>query len=270
MDTTRSHLLWYKAVNVPIRYHITGRRASEIAESIERGIREGDLTAGTRLPTVRSLASHRGISTATVASAYRELRRRGLVAGAGRLGTSIAPRVPPAPRGRPIVPRGRSRPPHRQPRSGAAARPAARARLAAAASRCSTARPGSDPELLALDGRAPGARRGPERSPRRSSVARSTACSSRSWRTSRPGIGSRSRIPCYPGIIDLASALGLAVLPMAIDDRGPTPEGLARALRAGAAACALTPRAQNPYGSAVDAERAAELGRCSPAIRVCS
>src|ERR1700674_327924 len=83
-------------MNVPIRYHITGRRASEIAESVERGIREGELTAGTRLPTVRSLASHRGISTATVASAYRELRRRGLVAGAGRLGTSIAPRVPPA------------------------------------------------------------------------------------------------------------------------------------------------------------------------------
>ena len=46
---------------------------------------------------------------------------------------------------------------------------------------------------------------------------------------------------------------------MAIDDRGPTPEGLARALRAGASACALTPRAQNPYGAAVDAERAQEL-----------
>jgi DNA-binding transcriptional regulator YhcF (GntR family) len=69
-------------MNVPIRYHITGKRASEIAESVERGIRDGELTAGTRLPTVRSLASHRGISTATVASAYRELRRRGLVAGA--------------------------------------------------------------------------------------------------------------------------------------------------------------------------------------------
>src|SRR6202166_2526365 len=93
-------------MNVPIRYHITGRRASEIAESVERGIRDGELTAGTRLPTVRSLASRRGISTATVASAYRELRRRGLVAGAGRLGTSIAPRVPPSPRGKPIVPPG--------------------------------------------------------------------------------------------------------------------------------------------------------------------
>ena len=65
--------------------------------------------------------------------------------------------------------------------------------------------------------------------------------------------------PCYPGIIDLASALGLTVLPVAIDDHGPTADGLARALRAGAVACALTPRAQNPYGSAVDAERADEL-----------
>ena len=75
----------------------------------------------------------------------------------------------------------------------------------------------------------------------------------------RPGDRIAVEDPCYPGIIDLASALGLTVLPMAIDDRGPTPEGLARALRGGAIACALTPRAQNPYGSAVDSERAAEL-----------
>ena len=75
----------------------------------------------------------------------------------------------------------------------------------------------------------------------------------------RPGDRIAVEDPCYPGIIDLASALGLTVLPMAIDDRGPTPEGLARALRGGAVACALTPRAQNPFGSAVDAERAAEL-----------
>src|SRR6202043_216692 len=93
-------------MNVPIRYHITGRRESEIAASVERGIREAQPTAGTRLPPVRSVASHRGISTATVASAYRELRRRGLVAGAGRLGTTIAPRGPPSPRGRPMVPAG--------------------------------------------------------------------------------------------------------------------------------------------------------------------
>jgi DNA-binding transcriptional MocR family regulator len=244
-------------VNVPIRYHITGRRASEIAESIERGIREGDLTAGTRLPTVRSLASHRGISTATVASAYRELRRRGLVAGAGRLGTSIAPRVPPSPRGKPIVPPGvrdlltGNPDPLLLPDLGPAlaALPHEPVLYGAA---------GSDPELLELvatrleaDGVSAdhvtvvgGALDGVQ-------LALMAHL--------RPGDRIAVEDPCYPGIIDLAAALGLAVIPMAIDDRGPTPEGLTRALRAGAAACSLTPRAQNPYGSAIDAERAEEL-----------
>jgi DNA-binding transcriptional MocR family regulator len=244
-------------VNVPIRYHITGRRASEIAESIERGIREGDLTAGTRLPTVRSLASHRGISTATVASAYRELRRRGLVAGAGRLGTSIAPRVPPSPRGKPIVPPGvrdlltGNPDPMLLPDLGPAlaALPHEPVLYGAA---------GSDPELLEL------------------AAARLEADGVSAEHVTvvggaldgvqlalmahlRPGDRITVEDPCYPGIIDLAAALGLAVVPMAIDDCGPTPEGLTRALRAGAAACSLTPRAQNPYGSAIDAERAAEL-----------
>jgi DNA-binding transcriptional MocR family regulator len=244
-------------VNVPIRYHITGRRASEIAESIERGIREGDLTAGTRLPTVRSLASHRGISTATVASAYRELRRRGLVAGAGRLGTSIAPRVPPSPRGKPIVPAGvrdlltGNPDPALLPDLGPAlaALPHEPVLYGAA---------GSDPELLELAAtrlEADGV------SAEHLTVVGGALDGVQLALMAhlRPGDRIAVEDPCYPGIIDLAAALGLAVVPMAIDDRGPTPEGLARALRAGAAACSLTPRAQNPYGSAIDAERAEEL-----------
>jgi DNA-binding transcriptional MocR family regulator len=244
-------------VNVPLRYHITGRRASEIAESIERGIREGDLTAGTRLPTVRSLASHRGISTATVASAYRELRRRGLVAGAGRLGTSIAPRVPPSPRGRPIVPRGvldllsGNPDPALLPDLGPA--------LAALPHEpVLYGTPGSDPELLTLAA----ARLDADRVPSEHVTVVGGALDGVQLALMahlRPGDRIAVEDPCYPGIIDLASAMGLAVLPMAIDDRGPTPEALSRALRAGASACALTPRAQNPFGSAVDAERASEL-----------
>ncbi|MFZ0180470.1 MAG: aminotransferase class I/II-fold pyridoxal phosphate-dependent enzyme [Candidatus Dormiibacterota bacterium] len=244
-------------MNVPIRYHITGRRASEIAESVERGIRDGELTAGTRLPTVRSLASHRGISTATVASAYRELRRRGLVAGAGRLGTTIAPRVPPSPRGRPIVPAGvvdllSGNPdpallpdlasaflelPHEPVLYGAA---------------------GSDPELLALAA----ARLDRDGVPSDHLTVVGGALDGIQLALLahlRPGDRIAVEDPCYPGVIDLASALGLTALPVAIDDRGPTAEALARALRAGAVACSLTPRAQNPYGSAIDAERADEL-----------
>ncbi len=244
-------------MNVPIRYHITGRRASEIAESIERGIREGDLTAGTRLPTVRSLASHRGISTATVASAYRELRRRGLVAGAGRLGTSITPRVPPAPRGKPVVPPGvcdlltGNPDPSLLPdlRTALASLPSEPVLYGSA---------GSDPELLALT--ASRLERDGVPSDHLTVVGGALDGVQLALMAHlTPGDRIAVEDPCYPGIIDLASVLGLAVLPMAIDDRGPTPEGLARALRAGASACALTPRAQNPYGSAVDAERAAEL-----------
>src|SRR5580704_8994990 len=244
-------------MNVPIRYHITGRRASEIAESVERGIREGELTAGTRLPTVRSLASHRGISTATVASAYRELRRRGLVAGAGRLGTTIAPRVPPSPRGRPIVPAGvvdllsGNPDPALLPDLGPAFASLPRQPVLYGAA-------GSDPELIALAA----ARLDRDGVPSDHLTVVGGALDGVQLALLahlRPGDRMAVEDPCYPGIIDLASALGLTVLPVAIDDRGPTAEGLARALRAGAVACALTPRAQNPYGSAVDADRAAEL-----------
>jgi DNA-binding transcriptional MocR family regulator len=244
-------------MNVPIRYHITGRRASEIAESVERGIREGELTAGTRLPTVRSLASHRGISTATVASAYRELRRRGLVAGAGRLGTTIAPRVPPSPRGRPIVPAGvvdllsGNPDPALLPDLGPAFASLPRQPVLYGAA-------GSDPELLALAA----ARLDRDGVPSQHLTVVGGALDGIQLALQahlRPGDRIAVEDPCYPGIIDLASALGLTVLPMAIDDSGPTPEGLERALRSGAAACALTPRAQNPYGSAVDAERAEDL-----------
>jgi len=244
-------------VNVPIRYHITGRRASEIAESVERGIREGELTAGTRLPTVRSLASHRGISTATVASAYRELRRRGLVAGAGRLGTSIAPRVPPSPRGRPIVPAGVRDLLSGNPDPGLlpnlehafAAMPREPMLYGAA---------GSDPELMALAK----ARLDRDGVPSDHLTVVGGALDGVQLALMahlRPGDRIAVEDPCYPGIIDLAAALGLSVLPVAVDDRGPIPEALSRAMRGGAAACALTPRAQNPYGSALDAARTEEL-----------
>ncbi len=244
-------------MNVPIRYHITGRRASEIAESVERGIREGELTAGTRLPTVRSLASHRGISTATVASAYRELRRRGLVAGAGRLGTTIAPRVPPSPRGRPIVPAGvvdllsGNPDPALLPDLGAAFASLPHAPVLYGAA-------GSDRDLLDL-GAARLERDGVPSDHMTVVGGALDGIQLALMAHVRPGDRIAVEDPCYPGVIDLASALGLTVIPMAIDDRGPTPEALARALRSGAVACAVTPRAQNPYGSAVDAERAAEL-----------
>src|SRR5438270_2728003 len=71
---------------------ITGSTAREIATSAEAAIREGRLGTGDALPTVRALATALGTSPATVNSAYRILRQRGLVIAEGRRGTRVAPR----------------------------------------------------------------------------------------------------------------------------------------------------------------------------------
>ncbi|MFD4367551.1 aminotransferase class I/II-fold pyridoxal phosphate-dependent enzyme [Rhodococcus sp. NPDC058521] len=52
-------------------------------------IRDGDLAAGVRLPTVRELAQHCGLSTRTVVNAWGELRKHGLIATNRRGGTVV-------------------------------------------------------------------------------------------------------------------------------------------------------------------------------------
>jgi DNA-binding transcriptional regulator YhcF (GntR family) len=54
---------------------------------------EGQLAAGTRLPTVRQLAGDLGLAVNTVARAYRELEAAGLVQTRGRHGTFVTHRA---------------------------------------------------------------------------------------------------------------------------------------------------------------------------------
>src|SRR5258706_5577522 len=90
-------------MSVPIRYAIRGSGASELAQSVERGVREGRLAPGAPLPTVRALSKELKLSPATVAAAYRALRQRGLVTSDGRRGTRIGQR-PPVTARRPAAP----------------------------------------------------------------------------------------------------------------------------------------------------------------------
>lgn len=53
-------------------------------------ITSGSLAPGTRLPTVRDLASDLGIAVGTVTRAYRELEALGLVTSRRRVGTVVA------------------------------------------------------------------------------------------------------------------------------------------------------------------------------------
>jgi DNA-binding transcriptional regulator YhcF (GntR family) len=55
--------------------------------------RDGELAAGTRLPTVRRLAGDLGLAVNTVARAYRELEAAGLVETRGRHGTFVTHRA---------------------------------------------------------------------------------------------------------------------------------------------------------------------------------
>lgn len=50
----------------------------------------GELSAGTRLPTVRALAAQLGLAVNTVARAYRELEADGVIATEGRRGTFVS------------------------------------------------------------------------------------------------------------------------------------------------------------------------------------
>lgn len=61
----------------------------QLRSQIATQVTSGELSAGTRLPTVRQLATDLGVAPNTVARAYRELEADGVVATHGRNGTMV-------------------------------------------------------------------------------------------------------------------------------------------------------------------------------------
>jgi DNA-binding transcriptional MocR family regulator len=242
-------------VNILVRYRPSGGNAKEISASVEDALRAGDLAPGDQLPPVRSLAAELQVSPTTVAAAYAELRRRGIVTGAGRAGTRIRPAPPVTTRGYLRVPEGTrdlvtgapdpellpmlpARPAARAARMYAAAPVAPRLR-ALAADRLTA--DGVDATSLAVTGGALDA------------IERVLAV----WLT--PGDRIIVEDPGHAVTFDLLAAMGFTAVPVPVDDFGIRPDGLAAALGRGPGAVIVTPRAQAATGAAWDAARTAQL-----------
>ena len=65
----------------------------QVRTQIAAAVAEGQLDAGTRLPTVRQLAADLGLAANTVARAYRELEADSVIATHGRGGTFVRSEV---------------------------------------------------------------------------------------------------------------------------------------------------------------------------------
>lgn len=66
----------------------------QIAEEIKTLIARGELQEGVALPPVRQIASDLGVNLNTIAAAYRELQREGLVRVRHGAGAYVTPRLP--------------------------------------------------------------------------------------------------------------------------------------------------------------------------------
>ncbi len=223
----------------------------------------GDLEPGQLLPPMRELAERLGVNPNTVAAAYRSLRERGVIETAGRRGSRVRPK--PAITGREAirvdVPEGVRNVSDGNPDTALLPSLVEAFTAAATVADNEPVLYGDDslePELvrraragLDADGVPPGP------------VAVASGSLDAIERVLavhlRPGDAVAVEDPGWGSVLDLVPALGLRTVPVGVDDEGPLPDDVERALGAGARALVVTDRAQNPTGAAVSSARAKAL-----------
>ncbi|WP_298873169.1 aminotransferase class I/II-fold pyridoxal phosphate-dependent enzyme [uncultured Microbacterium sp.] len=258
---------------------LSSRSAAGLAAEIARLVTDGTLEPGERLPTVREVAAELGLSTGTVAAAWRALAEAGVVTSRGRAGTFVraerrewlSPRVrgmaaPETPGATPPTPRGLGG------RVGAGIRldlslgtpdpamlPSIERALSLARPRADTGRYHDLPvlpelhEVLAADWPVP-------------TVEALTVVDGAFDGISRAvdqvvRFGDRVAVesPGFPYIFDLVDATGSVVLPLQSDADGILPAALARSLAQRPSTLLVQTRAQNPTGVSMSVERARRL-----------
>jgi len=234
-----------------------------IAAALGRLIGSGRLAPGERLPTVRDLAGLLGVSPATVSHAWQALSAAGLIVSKGRSGTFV-----------------------REP-----ARPWLPTRTQSLAGHVSDARidlSRGTPDPLLLPALGPALSRVSQRAMTPSYQAMPVipellTVLAESWPYPAQSItvvdgaldaisrsleqvarfGDRVIVedPGFPPFFDLLDQMGIERLPVAVDAEGIVPEAFQAALSLSPAAVILQPRAHNPTGASMSAERAEELAR---------
>ncbi len=236
----------------------SGASATEIAESVRQRIERGELAPAAVLPPVRALADELGVNRNTVVAAYRLLTQAGLVEARGRAGTRVADRTPFA-------------------QDGFAQNTVLRD-LAAG---------NPDPRLIPDLRPALGRIAGRPVLYGEPIIDRDLAAWGESWMRDALGDDRALRLtitggasdaierllaqtltrddavaledPCFLASLNTVRLGGYRPVAVPVDAEGMTVEGLRAALDAGVRAVLLTPRAQNPTGASLSAERAAAL-----------
>ena len=242
---------------------IESRTPAGIAAAIGRLIRSGQLAPGERLPTVREFAAELGVSPATISHAWQALAGIGLIASRGRSGTFVLEQAPtwlPA-RSQSMVGQQQAT---RIDLSRGTPDPLLLPALGPALSRVSrhAVTPSYQefpviPELLAVLRAS-----WPFRAESITVVDGALDAISRSLdQVTRFGDRVIVEDPGFPPFFDLLDQLGARQIPVAVDEHGIEPAAFAAALELSPAAVILQPRAQNPTGASMTAERAEELAR---------
>ncbi|TCL06206.1 aminotransferase class I/II-fold pyridoxal phosphate-dependent enzyme [Sodalis ligni] len=242
-----------------LAHYVATDGAGNLVASIGDLVRSGRLEKGARLPTVRVLGACMGISAATVAAAWLQLREQGLIGTRRRGGTVV------------IYQATHSSEPWAGPGSGHS--------LDLAQGLIDHALlPELGPAFVyALGNRSVhGAAKDHFIAPLLEAVALTWPFKPQAWSTAgsgtegallaveaaaRQGGGQLVAIesPTNPRLLDLCRTLGLTFIPVACDDAGPVPDSLREALLQRPAVFLYQPRAQIPLGHSVPESRVGQI-----------
>jgi len=238
---------------------------SQLEEQLRDGVRSGRLHAGTALPSTRVLAAELGVARGVVVEAYEQLVAEGFLVARRGSATRVARVAPPEPRA--ATPASRIPPARFDLRAESADRGAfPRRAWLAAARRAMAAAPDADlgygtwagapklrAALAAYVGRARGVVAGPEQVVVTAGITQAVALLAAVLRRR----GAREVIVEDPGFDHhrlLLERTGIALVPVAVDERGLRTETLPAA-----AAALVTPAHQMPTGAVLAPERRAAL-----------